>query len=73
MVTTGTFLSGLIYRGNKKWKAGRLNAKPSFDLAKFFTNNQFKTYRLKTGTPPRLSGDSIDFKKCIVQEGDKKN
>ena len=72
VVTTGTFLSGLIYRGNKKWKAGRLNAKPSFDLAKFFTNNEFKTYRLKTGTPPRLSGNSIDFKKCIVQEGDRK-
>ena len=71
VVTTGTFLSGIIYRGKEKWKAGRLNAKPSFDLAKFFKNNAFKTYRLKTGTPPRLRGDSIDYKKCIIQKGDR--
>ena len=71
VVTTGTFLSGIIYRGKEKWKAGRLNAKPAFDLAKFFKNKAFKTYRLKTGTPPRLRGDSIDYKKCIIQKGDR--
>ena len=43
--------------------------RPSFDLAKFFKNKNIKTYRLKTGTPPRLKGDSINFNKCIVQEG----
>ena len=71
MVTTGTFLSGIIYRGSEKWRAGRLNANPAFELANFFKNKEFKTYTLKTGTPPRLKGDSIDYKKCIVQEGDK--
>ena len=71
VVTTGTFLSGIIYRGKEKWKAGRLNAKPAFELAKFFKNKEFKTYRLKTGTPPRLRGDSINYKNCIIQEGDR--
>ena len=56
VVTTGTFLSGVIYRGKEKWKAGRLNARPSFDLAKFFKSEKYQTYRLKTGTPPRLKG-----------------
>ena len=71
IVTTGTFLSGIIYRGAEKWKAGRLNAKPSIDLAKFLKNEKFKMYRLKTGTPPRLEGKSIDYSKCVIQEGDK--
>ena len=71
VVTTGTFLSGVIYRGKEKWKAGRLNARPSFDLAKFFKSKKYQTYRLKTGTPPRLKGGSINFSKCIVQKGDK--
>ena len=70
VVTTGTFLSGVIYRGKEKWKAGRLNARPSFDLAKFFKSKKYQTYRLKTGTPPRLEGNSINFSKCIVQKGD---
>ncbi len=71
IVTTGTFLSGVIYRGGEKWKAGRLNSKPSIDLAMFLKNENFQMYRLKTGTPPRLDGKSIDYSKCIVQEGDK--
>ena len=65
------FLSGVIFRGSERWKAGRLNAKPAFDLANFFKNNLFKTYRLKTGTPPRLVGNSINSNKCIVQDGDR--
>ena len=70
IVTTGTFLSGVIYMGDKAWAAGRLGCKPSEKLANFFKKRLFKTYRLKTGTPPRLLGNSIDFKKCIPQEGD---
>jgi tRNA uridine 5-carboxymethylaminomethyl modification enzyme len=70
IVTTGTFLSGVIYMGDKAWAAGRLGCKPSEKLANFFKKRLFKTYRLKTGTPPRLLGSSIDFKKCIPQEGD---
>ncbi|MDC3090979.1 tRNA uridine-5-carboxymethylaminomethyl(34) synthesis enzyme MnmG [Rickettsiales bacterium] len=71
IVTTGTFLNGLIHRGSKNWKAGRLGAKPSLQLSNFFERQNFGIKRLKTGTPPRLLSKSIDFKKCMVQEGDK--
>ena len=47
VITTGTFLSGVIYRGKEKWKAGRLNARPSFDLAKFFKIKNIKHIVLK--------------------------
>ena len=70
IVTTGTFLSGLIYRGNEKWPAGRLGSEPSIKLAKFFNSRRFTINRLKTGTPPRLFAKSIDFKKCATQKGD---
>ena len=70
IVTTGTFLSGLIYRGNEKWPAGRLGSEPSIKLAKFFHSRKFRINRLKTGTPPRLFAESIDFKKCVKQNGD---
>ena len=70
IVTTGTFLSGLIYRGNEKWPAGRLGSEPSIKLAKFFNSRKFRINRLKTGTPPRLFAESIDFKKCATQNGD---
>ncbi len=69
VVTTGTFLSGRIFRGDETWEAGRLGSKPSIKLAKFFLSN-FRMTRLKTGTPPRIKGDSIDYEKCIIQEGD---
>ncbi|MBS92019.1 MAG: tRNA uridine-5-carboxymethylaminomethyl(34) synthesis enzyme MnmG [Rickettsiales bacterium] len=70
VVTTGTFLSGRIYQGLESWEAGRIGSKPSLKLASYFKEKKFQTYRLKTGTPPRIEGKSIDFKKCIVQEGD---
>ena len=71
IVTTGTFLSGTIYQGAKIWKAGRIGSKPSLSLASYFKEKEFKTYKLKTGTPPRILGNSVDFSKCIIQEGDK--
>ena len=71
IVTTGTFLSGTIYQGAKIWKAGRIGSKPSLSLASYFKEKGFKTYKLKTGTPPRILGNSVDFSKCIIQEGDK--
>ena len=70
IVTSGTFLSGKIFMGKKKWNAGRLGNTSSKKLAKFFRRHEFNTYRLKTGTPSRLRGDSIDFDKCIIQNGD---
>ena len=71
VITTGTFLEGIIHQGEKSWSAGRMNSKPSIKLANFFKNHGFEMLRLKTGTPPRLDSKSIDFKKCIRQQGDR--
>ena len=70
IITTGTFLRGIIHQGQNSWSAGRINSKPSIKLASFFEENKFKTLRLKTGTPPRLVANSIDFSKCKKQYGD---
>ena len=70
ILTTGTFLSGKIFMGNEAWNAGRFQGSSSKKLANFFKKNNFSTFRLKTGTPARIRGDSIDFSKCIVQKGD---
>ena len=70
ILTTGTFLSGKIFMGEKTWNAGRIGGAYSKKLVNFFNKNNFLTFRLKTGTPARIRGDSIDFSKCIVQEGD---
>ena len=70
IITTGTFLRGLIHQGCKSWSAGRINCKPSTTLANFFEKYNFKLLRLKTGTPPRLFKESIDFRKCETQKGD---
>ena len=70
IITTGTFLNGIIHCGKKNWSAGRLGEKPSIELANFFLKRKFKIKRLKTGTPPRLFSKSIDFTKCLEQKGD---
>ncbi len=70
ILTTGTFLSGKIFMGQESWNAGRIGGSSSKKLVNFFQKNNFSTFRLKTGTPARIRGDSIDFSKCIVQEGD---
>ena len=51
IITTGTFLRGLIHQGCKSWPAGRIDCKPSTNLAYFFEKHNFKLLRLKTGTP----------------------
>ena len=70
ILTTGTFLSGKIFMGQETWSAGRIGGSSSKKIVNFFKKNNFSTFRLKTGTPARIRGDSIDFSKCIVQEGD---
>ncbi len=72
VVTTGTFLSGITHRGSEKKRAGREGSGSSSKLSHFFIRNNFKIYRLKTGTPARLLGKSINYKKCIIQLGDEK-
>ncbi|HEX2897758.1 MAG TPA: tRNA uridine-5-carboxymethylaminomethyl(34) synthesis enzyme MnmG [candidate division Zixibacteria bacterium] len=69
IVSTGTFLSGLIHIGEKKIKAGRIGENAAYKLSDSFRELGFEISRLKTGTPPRLNGDTIDWSKCEIQPG----
>ncbi len=70
VVTTGTFLGGLIHLGEKTWPAGRFGESPSLELSRFFRDSGFAVGRLKTGTPARLHRDSIDWSSLERQDGD---
>jgi tRNA uridine 5-carboxymethylaminomethyl modification enzyme len=65
VVTTGTFLNGLIHVGDEQRPAGRFGEPPSHDLAESLKSFGFEWGRLKTGTPPRLDRESIDFEQGI--------
>lgn len=65
VVTTGTFLNGLIHVGPEQRAAGRAGEAPSIDLAESLKGFGFSWGRLKTGTPPRLHRDSIDFERNV--------
>ena len=65
VVTTGTFLNGLIHVGDEQRPAGRHGEPPSQALAESIRSQGFSMGRLKTGTPPRLHRDSIDFARCV--------
>ncbi|MEH2481279.1 tRNA uridine 5-carboxymethylaminomethyl modification enzyme [Nitrobacteraceae bacterium AZCC 2146] len=70
VITTGTFLRGLIHLGEKNWPAGRVDEAPAFGLSKAFERAGFTLGRLKTGTPPRLDGTTIDWAGVEMQPGD---
>ncbi|MGQ9630267.1 MAG: tRNA uridine-5-carboxymethylaminomethyl(34) synthesis enzyme MnmG [bacterium] len=70
IVTTGTFLNGLIHIGEVSYPAGRLAEFPSVGLSESIKRLGFKMGRLKTGTPPRLDGKTIDYSKLEYQPGD---
>lgn len=70
VLTTGTFLRGLIHIGEKKIPAGRIGEAPSVGLGERLYGLGLRMGRLKTGTPPRLDGRSIDFSALQVQHGD---
>ncbi|MCC8369553.1 MAG: tRNA uridine-5-carboxymethylaminomethyl(34) synthesis enzyme MnmG [Rickettsia endosymbiont of Oxypoda opaca] len=71
ILTTGTFLSGLIHIGQEKIPAGRVDEEPSYGLSTTLKKIGFKLGRLKTGTPPRIDGRTIDYSKVELQPGDK--
>lgn len=70
VVTTGTFLRGLIHIGNEKAPSGRMGEAPSIGLSERFTAFGLRLGRLKTGTPARLDGKTIDWDRVGVQEAD---
>jgi len=70
VLTTGTFLSGLIHVGQTQYKAGRAGDPPSISLAHRLRELNLPVGRLKTGTPPRLDGRTIDFSVMQEQSGD---
>src|SRR5436305_5375390 len=70
VITTGTFLRGVIHLGEKNWPAGRVGEAPALGLSKSFENAGFALGRLKTGTPPRLDGATIDWSAVEMQPGD---
>ena len=70
ILTTGTFLNGLIHIGEEKTPAGRFNEKPSTGLSEQLEKYNFKIGRLKTGTPPRLDATTINFEKLEEQHAD---
>lgn len=70
VVTTGTFLNGLMHTGEEKTIGGRVNEPPSVGLAAALRRLGFDLGRLKTGTPARLDGRTIDWSALEMQEGD---
>ncbi|RLB16796.1 MAG: tRNA uridine-5-carboxymethylaminomethyl(34) synthesis enzyme MnmG [Deltaproteobacteria bacterium] len=71
ILTTGTFLGGLIHVGLDHFPAGRMGDPPSESLSRQLRDVGFQVGRLKTGTTPRLNGKSIDYEGLEIQEGDR--
>jgi len=70
ILTAGTFLSGIIHVGDKSYSAGRLGENASIKLANRMRDLDLMMGRLKTGTPPRIDGKSINFDEMVEQPGD---
>src|SRR6185369_7539218 len=71
VVATGTFLNGLIHTGRRTYSAGRAGEPASIELAEGLKRMGFPVGRLKTGTPPRLDGRTIDWDAFVAQPGDR--
>lgn len=70
VITTGTYLRGEIVIGDIKYSSGPNHQMPSIDLAKQLESLGFDLVRFKTGTPPRVNADTVDFSKTDIQPGD---
>ena len=70
ILTSGTFLNGLIHIGEKNFGGGRAGEKAAFGITEQLIDLGFENGRMKTGTPPRLDGRSLDYSKMELQPGD---
>lgn len=70
IITAGTFLNGLIHIGDKSFGGGRAGEKASTGITEDLVKIGFESGRMKTGTPPRVDGRSLDYSKMIEQPGD---
>lgn len=70
ILTNGTFLNGVIHIGEKNFDGGRIAEKNSGGITEQLVCLGFETNRLKTGTPPRIDGRSLDYSKMEIQKGD---
>ncbi len=70
VLTNGTFLNGLIHIGEKQFGGGRAGERAATGITKDLVDLGFDSGRMKTGTPPRVDGRSLDFSKMILQPGD---
>lgn len=70
ILTNGTFLNGIIHVGEKHFGGGRMGEKSATGLTEQLVSLGFEASRLKTGTPPRVDGRSLDYSKMQIQEGD---
>ncbi len=70
VLTSGTFLNGLIHIGEKQFGGGRAGESASFGITERLVSRGFESGRMKTGTPPRVDGRSLDYSKMVEQPGD---
>src|SRR5690606_26191339 len=70
VLTNGTFLNGVIHVGDKQFGGGRMGEKGASGITEQLVELGFQSDRLKTGTPPRIDGRSLDYTKMEIQEGD---
>jgi len=70
VLTNGTFLNGLIHLGEKQFGGGRAGEKAAVGLTESLVGLGFESGRMKTGTPPRVDGRSLDYTKMEIQDGD---
>lgn len=70
ILTNGTFLNGLIHLGEKQFGGGRVGEKASTGITEDLIEFGFESGRMKTGTPPRVDGRSLDYSKMEIQDGD---
>lgn len=71
IVTSGTFMNGIIHIGSKQITGGRMGDKASYGITEQMVSLGFESGRMKTGTPPRVDGRSIDYSVMAEQQGDK--